>query len=91
MLDIEWVSYYYLSVKDTLHCGGVCVENKLEELRGKLDITQEDLASALGVSRQTIISIEKGRYNPSLILAFKIANYFELHIEDVFLFEEEKK
>lgn len=67
------------------------MENKLEELRGKLDITQEDLASALGVSRQTIISIEKGRYNPSLILAFKIANYFELHIEDVFLFEEEKK
>ncbi len=67
------------------------MENKLEELRGKLDITQEDLASALGVSRQTIISIEKGRYNPSLILAFKIANYFELQIEDVFLFEEEKK
>ena len=67
------------------------MENKLEELRGKLDITQEDLASALRVSRQTIISIEKGRYNPSLILAFKIANYFELQIEDVFLFEEEKK
>lgn len=67
------------------------MENKLEELRGELDITQEDLASSLGVSRQTVISIEKGRYNPSLVLAFKIANYFEMSIEDVFLFEEEKK
>ena len=56
----------------------------LEELRKQRGIRQEDLAQALGVSRQTVISLEKGKYNPSLALAFKLARYFNLSIEDIF-------
>ena len=56
----------------------------LEELRKQRGIRQEDLAQALGVSRQTVISLEKGKYNPSLSLAFKLARYFGLSIEDIF-------
>ncbi len=58
--------------------------NHLEELRKQRGIRQEDLAQALGVSRQTVISLEKGKYNPSLALAFKLARYFDLSIEDIF-------
>lgn len=58
--------------------------NHLEELRKQRGIRQEDLAQALGVSRQTVISLEKGKYNPSLSLAFKLAHYFGLSIEDIF-------
>lgn len=58
--------------------------NHLEELRKQRSIRQEDLAQALGVSRQTVISLEKGKYNPSLSLAFKLARYFNLSIEDIF-------
>ena len=58
--------------------------NQLEELRRQHAIRQEDLAQALGVSRQTVISLEKGKYNPSLALAFKLARYFNLSIEDIF-------
>ncbi|MEE0298193.1 MAG: helix-turn-helix transcriptional regulator [Christensenellales bacterium] len=58
--------------------------NHLEELRKQRGIRQEDLAQALGVSRQTVISLEKGKYNPSLALAFKLARYFGLSIEDIF-------
>lgn len=58
--------------------------NHLEELRKQRGIRQEDLAQALGVSRQTVISLEKGKYNPSLSLAFKLARYFNLSIEDIF-------
>lgn len=58
--------------------------NHLEELRKQRGIRQEDLAQALGVSRQTVISLEKGKYNPSLVLAFKLARYFGLSIEDIF-------
>ena len=58
--------------------------NHLEELRKQRGIRQEDLAQALGVSRQTVISLEKGKYNPSLVLAFKLARYFNLSIEDIF-------
>ena len=58
--------------------------NHLEELRRQHAIRQEDLAQALGVSRQTVISLEKGKYNPSLALAFKLARYFNLSIEDIF-------
>ena len=65
------------------------MENKIKELRKERKITQDELAGALGVTRQTIISLENGQYNASLQLAYKIAKYFELHIEDVFLFEEE--
>lgn len=58
--------------------------NHLEELRKQRGIRQEDLAQALGVSRQTVISLEKGKYNPSLALAFKLVRYFNLSIEDIF-------
>ncbi len=65
------------------------MKNKLEEIRKARGIRQEQLAEALEVSRQTIGSLENGRYNPSIILAFKIARYFEMHIEDIFIYEEE--
>ena len=67
------------------------MKNLLEELRKAKNEKQEDLANAVGVSRQTIISIERGKYNPSILLAFKIANHFGKKIEDVFLYEEESK
>lgn len=60
------------------------MKNRLEELRKQRAIRQEDLAQALGVSRQTVISLEKGKYNPSLALAFKLARYFGLPIEAIF-------
>jgi len=65
------------------------LKNRLEEIRKSRSITQEQLAAALSVSRQTIGSLENGRYNPSIILAFKIARYFDLAIEDIFIYEEE--
>ncbi|HHU49933.1 MAG: helix-turn-helix transcriptional regulator [Caldicoprobacterales bacterium] len=65
------------------------MKNRLEEIRKSRDITQEQLAKALRVSRQTIGSLENGRYNPSIILAFRIARYFNLSIEDIFIYEEE--
>ena len=60
------------------------MRNRLEALRRERGIRQEDLAAALGVSRQTVISLEKGKYNPSLALAFKLSRYFELPIEGIF-------
>ena len=66
------------------------MENKLEELRKANNLNQEQLGDMLGVSRQTIISIEKGKYNPSITLAFKIAKYFDKSIEDIFIYNEEK-
>lgn len=65
------------------------MKNKLEEIRKERGITQEDLAKILEVSRQTVGSLENGRYNPSIILAFKIARYFEMAIEDIFIYGEE--
>lgn len=65
------------------------MKNKLEEIRKERGITQEDLAKILEVSRQTVGSLENGRYNPSIILAFKIARYFKMSIEDIFIYEEE--
>ena len=65
------------------------MQNRLEELRRWRGITQEELALALEVSRQTIGSLENGRYNPSIVLAFKLARYFEVTIEDIFIFKEE--
>ena len=65
------------------------MENRLEEIRKARGIKQEDLALELGVSRQTISSLEKGRYNPSILMAFKIARHFDLSIEDVFIYREE--
>ncbi len=65
------------------------MENKIQLLRKERRITQEELADAVNVTRQTIISLENGRYNASLQLAHKIAKYFSLTIEQVFIFEEE--
>lgn len=70
---------------------GDSVKNRLEELRREKGIRQEELAAAMEVSRQTIGSLENGRYNPSLILAFKLAQYFGLTIEEIFIYQEEKK
>ena len=65
------------------------MKNRIEEIRKEKGIRQEDFARELGVSRQTISSLETGRYNPSIFLAYKIAHYFQLAIEDVFIFEEQ--
>ncbi|MBT2583116.1 helix-turn-helix transcriptional regulator [Planococcus sp. ISL-109] len=64
------------------------MEHRIKELRTSFGFTQEQLSEKLGVSRQTIISIENGRYKPSLELAYKIAKLFQLRIEDVFIFEK---
>ena len=66
----------------------ITVKNRLEEIRKERGIKQEELAAALEVSRQTIGSLENGRYNPSIILAFKLARYFDMSIEDIFIYEE---
>lgn len=66
------------------------MKNRLEEIRRERGIKQEELADILEVSRQTIGSLENGRYNPSIILAFKIANYFNMRIEEIFIYEEEQ-
>ena len=65
------------------------MKNKIEEIRKQQGIRQEDFAKAMGVSRQTISSLENGRYNPSILLAYKIARYFDMTIEAVFCFEDE--
>ena len=64
------------------------MKNNLKVLRAKHDLTQKKLANKVGVSRQTIISIEKERYEPSLSLAFKLADHFEVKIEDIFTYED---
>jgi putative transcriptional regulator len=66
------------------------MKNKIEDIRKERGILQDELAKALGVSRQTISSLENGRYNPSILLAHKIARYFSLTIEQVFIFDEEE-
>lgn len=65
------------------------MKNRLEEMRKGMGWTQEELAERLYVSRQTIISLESGRYNPSILLAFRIAHLFQHSIEDIFIYEEE--
>lgn len=67
------------------------MKNRLEEIRKERGIKQEELAAALEVSRQTIGSLENGRYNPSITLAFELARYFDMSIEDIFIYEEEKQ
>ncbi len=64
------------------------MKNRLEEIRKQRGIRQEELAAALEVSRQTIGSLENERYNPSILLAFKIARYFGMRVEDIFIDEE---
>ncbi len=66
------------------------MKNRLEELRKQRGMTQDELADRLEVSRQTIGSLENGRYNPSIILALKTARLFGLSVEDIFIFEEEQ-
>ena len=65
------------------------MKNNIKDLRAKYDFSQDELAERLGVSRQTIISLEKERYNPSITLAFKLARLFNCQIEDIFIYEEE--
>jgi putative transcriptional regulator len=65
------------------------VKNRIEEIRKERGVRQEEFAKLMGVSRQTISSLENGRYNPSILLAYKIAKYFDMTIEEVFVFEEE--
>ena len=65
------------------------MKNKIDHMRKEQGILQDEMAKALAVSRQTISSLENGRYNPSIMLAYKIAKYFGMTIEEVFIFEEE--
>jgi putative transcriptional regulator len=64
------------------------VQTKLKVYRAMHNLTQEDLAKAVGVTRQTVIAMEKGKYNPSLELAFKIARYFKVNIESIFIYDQ---
>ncbi len=65
------------------------MKNKIKVFRAMHDLTQEDLAQAIGVTRQTILAIEKGKYIPSLDLAFRIARYFRVNIEEVFAYDDD--
>ncbi|NMC79745.1 MAG: helix-turn-helix transcriptional regulator [Chloroflexi bacterium] len=67
------------------------MENKLEKLRSQKGWTQQELSDRVGVSRQTIISLERGRYNPSIQLAFRLARQFGVRIEDIFIYSEEEE
>lgn len=67
------------------------MKNRIEVIRKARSVNQEELAKALGVSRQTISSLENGRYNPSVELAYKLSKYFGMTIEEVFIFEEAEK
>jgi putative transcriptional regulator len=67
------------------------MKNRIKVYRAMHDLTQEDLAKAIGVTRQTILAIEKGRYVPSLDLAFRIARHFGVNIEEIFLYGEEPR
>ena len=66
------------------------MKNRIEEIRKERGIVQEEFARSMGVSRQTISSLENGRYNPWILLAHKIAKFFGMAIEDVFIFDEEE-
>ena len=66
------------------------MKNRIEAIRKERGIRQEEFAKALGVSRQTISSLENGRYNPSILLAHRIAKFFGMTIEEVFIFDEEE-
>ena len=91
MLDILKTICYITDVKQTLRQLGRCImKNRIEIIRKEREILQDEMAKAMGVSRQTISSLENGRYNPSIMLAYKIAKYFGMTIEDVFIFEEEE-
>jgi len=78
-----WKAYFTLSE------GRGDLKNRLEELRKQRGIKQEELAEKLEVSRQTVGSLENGRYNPSIILAIKIARFFDMNVEEIFIYEED--
>jgi putative transcriptional regulator len=67
------------------------MKNKIKVYRAMHDLTQEDLAQAIGVTRQTILAIEKGKYVPSLDLAFRISHHFKVNIEEIFTYENEMR
>lgn len=79
-----------MNCKSYFTFGGGVLNNRIKDLRKEKGATQEDLAFAVGVTRQTIISLENGKYNASLQLAFKIAKYFGTEIEKIFIYEEEQ-
>ena len=85
----EYNELWKVSFTFKLKEGAYILKNRLEQIRKQNKVTQEELATALEVSRQTIGSLENGRYNPSIILAFKIARYFNMAIEKIFIYEEE--
>ena len=94
LLDIAIKRCIMKYVKQTLHFrrgDEKIMKNKLEDLRKARGIKHEELADAMQVSRQTIGSLENGRYNPSILLAFKLAKYFDMSIEDIFIYEEESE
>lgn len=89
-LDIKYTECYNTNMESKLSMQGeTAMKNRLEELRKARGVKQEDLAAALEVSRQTVGSLENGRYNPSILLAFKIARYFDMSIEEIFIYEED--
>lgn len=82
---------FFINVKGTIHKRGDRLQNRIQKLRKERKLTQSELANDLEVTRQTIISLESGRYNASLILAHKIARLFDLTIEDIFIFDDEEE
>lgn len=84
-----WPCYTRNVKRALLFARGDDLNNKIRDLRRDREVTQDELAGAVGVTRQTIISLESGKYNASLQLAHKIAKYFGMTIEEIFLFEEE--
>jgi putative transcriptional regulator len=86
MLDI-FKNVVIMDVKLALQ--GASMENQLERMRDQRGLTQQELADLAGVSRQTIISLERGRYNPSIILAIKLARLFGVSVEELFIYSEE--
>lgn len=89
VLDINCKAYYTIFAKLTLQKGGgQHLKTKIKELRRQRKLSQDELAFAVGTTRQTITSIETGKYTASLPLAYKIARYFALSIEEVFDFSE---
>ena len=81
---------YTKNVKLAILWSVIKLKNRVQELRKQRRLSQSELADAVEVTRQTIISLENGKYNASLMLAHKIARYFDLAIEEVFLFEEDE-
>ncbi len=84
------MSYTFLCKKNFTKRVGVFLENCIQDLRKARKLSQAELADHMGVTRQTIISLEKGRYNASLELAFNLATYFDCLIEDIFLYRKDK-